>query len=124
MFLGSSILDVVSSLGSDVDFDMINREVNLASSLVPRIVAIFFRKTDTEEKVLNTIEMDIQKFISTLRNNESLKCFVNRMDDGKKMRLDIGFSDHEEMRGIVACIRKMIVKAGHDSGLKVKVGIF
>ena len=97
--------------------------IRIASKLVPRIIAEYTRKEDTEEKELNSIEFDIQRFVSTLRDNESLKCFVNREDDGKMMKITIGFSDHEEMNGIVKSIVELMEKKGRKSGLKIKVKV-
>jgi hypothetical protein len=105
------------------DLKIAKHVIRMVSKLVPRIEAEYTRKEDTEEKELNSIEFDIQKFVSTLRRNESLQCFVNREDDGETMKITIGFSDHEAMNGIVVSIKELMEKKSRKSGLRVEVKV-
>ena len=95
----------------------------IASGLLPRIRATFVRTPKIEDRDLNQIHFDIQRFVSTLRKNEELECLVSRRDDDKMMEVTIGFTDHEAMQGIVSSIAEMLQKLGRKSGIKVKIEV-
>ena len=95
----------------------------IASELLPRIRATFTRTPKIEERNFNSIHFDIQRFVSTLRKNENLECFVSRRDDDKMMEITIGFTDHEAMKGIVGSLEETLKKLGKKSGVSVKVEV-
>jgi hypothetical protein len=95
----------------------------LASELLPRITATFTRDAKVEDRDLSSIQMDIQRFVSTLRKNEDLECFVTRRDDDKVMDITIGFTDHESMKGIIDGMETMLKKLGKRFGIDVKVNV-
>lgn len=97
--------------------------LRIASELLPRIKATFTRDPKAEERVFNSIHFDIQRFVSTLRKNESLECFVSRRDDDKVMEVTVGFTDHEAMSGIVESMGDMLRKLGKKSNVKVKIDV-
>lgn len=97
--------------------------LRVASELLPRITATFTRDSKVEERDLTSILMDIQRFVTTLRKNEELECFVTRRDDSKVMEITIGFTDHESMKGIVDGMETMLKKLGRKSGVEVKVTV-
>lgn len=97
--------------------------LRIAAELLPRIKVTFTRTPKTEERDLNSIHFDIQRFVSTLRKNEEMECFVSRRDDDDVMEITVGFSDHEAMKGIVESMDEMLKKIGKKTGLKVKVEV-
>lgn len=104
--------------------DRIARELmRIASELLPRIKVTFTKTPKTEERDLNSISIDIQRFVSTLRKNEELEAFVMRRDDDKVMEITVGFTDHDAMEGIVGSMDEMIRKIGKKMDVKVKVEI-
>lgn len=94
---------------------------HIASELLPRIKATFVRTPKIEDRELHSIHFDIQRFVSTLRNNEGIECFVTRRDDGKMMEFTIGFTDHNQMKAIVRSIKEMMEKLAKKTGMKVTV---
>jgi len=97
--------------------------MQIASELMPRIRVTFTRTPDMEERDLNAVHFDIQRFVSTLRKNEEIESFVSRRDDDKVMEITIGFTDHEAMDGIVAGMKEMLGKIGRKTDIKVKIEI-
>ena len=95
--------------------------MDIAKELMPRIRVTFTRTPDIEERDLNAVHFDIQRFVSTLRKNEEIESFVSRRDDDKVMEITIGFTDHEAMSGIVDGMEEMLNKIGRKTGLKVKI---
>ena len=95
----------------------------VAKDLLPRIKVKFTRTPKIEEKDLNSIHFDIQRFVSTLRQNEDIESFVSRRDDGEEMEIAIGFTDHEAMKGIVKSLNDMLEKLGKKSGMKVEISV-
>lgn len=95
--------------------------LQVASELLPRIKATFTRTPKIEERDLTSIHIDIQRFVTTLRKNEDLECLVSRRDDDKVMEITIGFTDHEEMKGIVDSMEEMIKKLGKKSKIDVNI---
>ena len=93
----------------------------VASELLPRIRIVYKRGKDVEEKVLNEIQTEIQRLVSTIRRNEELECFLTRMDNDKEMRLTIGFTDHEQMKGIEAGVEKLAKKLGRKKKVNVVI---
>jgi hypothetical protein len=102
----------------------IAREIlGIAKDLLPRIKITFTRTPKVEEREFHSAHFDIQRFVSTLRGNENLECFVSRRDDDKVMEITVGFTDHEAMKGIVESMSEMVRKLGKKSGLKVVVEV-
>jgi len=97
--------------------------LRIASELLPQIKATFARDEKIEERVFNSIHFDIQRFVSTLRKNESLECLVSRRDDDRAMEITVGFTDHEAISGIVKSMGDMLRKLGKKSGVKVRVDV-
>jgi hypothetical protein len=97
--------------------------LQVASELLPRITATFTRTPKIEERDLSAIQMEVQRFVGTLRKNEDLECFVTRRDDDKVMEITIGFTDHESMKGIVDGMKTMLKKLGKRSGIDVNVTV-
>ena len=95
----------------------------IASELLPRIKATFEKSDKLDDRTMNSIHMDIQRFVATLRKNEDLECFVTRRDDDKVMEITIGFTDHESMKGIVDGMKTMLKKLGKKSGIDVNVTV-
>jgi len=95
--------------------------LSIASELLPRIQATFFKTPKMEDRDLNTVHFDIQRFVSTLRRNEEIDSFVSRRDDDKVMEITVGFTDHEAMKGIVGSMSEMLRKLGKKSGMKVEI---
>ena len=95
--------------------------LKVAADLMPRIRATFEKGEDVEDRVLNSIHFDIQRFVVTLRKNEELTCLVSRQDDDKTMEITIGFTDHEAMKGIVDSLKEMLEKMERKTGVKVKI---
>jgi hypothetical protein len=100
-----------------------NEILHIASELLPRIKATFTRNPEKEERDYNSIHFDIQRFVSTLRKNEDMECFVSRRDDDKVIEITVGFTDHEAMKGIVESMEEMLKKLAKKSGVKVSVEI-
>ena len=104
--------------------DMIASEiVRIAANLLPRIKVSFPRTPKTEERDLNSISFDVQRFVSTLRRNEQIEALVSRRDDDQVMEITVGFSDHEAMQGIIKSMKEMLEKLGKKSGLNPKIEI-
>jgi len=104
--------------------DMIASEiVRIAANLLPRIKVSFPRTPKTEERDLNSISFDVQRFVSTLRRNEQIEALVSRRDDDEVMEITIGFSDHEAMQGIVKSLKEMLEKLGKKSKMKPNIEI-
>lgn len=97
--------------------------LRIASELLPRIRVTFQKTPKVEDRELNSAHFDIQRFVSTLRKNEEIECFVNRRDDDKVMEITIGFTDHDQMSGIVRGMKEMLEKLGRKSGMKVDVDV-
>ena len=97
--------------------------IRMAADLLPRIKATFPRTPKTEERDLNSIHFDIQRFVSTLRRNEQIEALVSRRDDDKVMEVTVGFSDHEAMQGIVKSMKEMLQKLGKKSGMKPTIDV-
>ncbi len=97
--------------------------LQIASELIPRITATFTRDAKVEDRDFSAIQMDIQRFVSTLRKNEDLECFVTRRDDDKVMEITVGFTDHESMKGIIDGMETMLKKLGKKFGVEVKVNV-
>ena len=95
--------------------------MRIATELLPRIIVTFKKSKDVDERELNNVHVDIQRFVSTLRKNEQIEAFVTRMDNDAVMSITVGFSDHEAMKGIVESMTEMMHKIGKKTGLKVKV---
>ena len=95
----------------------------LASELLPRIKATFIRTPKTEEKDLTLVSIEIQRFVCTLRKNEEIECFVTRKDTDDEMEITIGFTDHEQMAGIVKGMKEMLEKLGKRTGINVEVEV-
>ena len=95
----------------------------IASEILPRIKVTFKKTPKIEERDLNSIHMDIQRFILTLRKNEALESNVSRRDDDNVMEITIGFTDHEQMEGIIDGIDELIRKLGRKSDIQVKVEV-
>lgn len=95
--------------------------LSAAKDLLQRIRATFTRTPKIEEKELNSVHFDIQRFVSTLRQNEEIEAFVNRRDDDQVMEITVGFSSHEQMDGIVKAMGEMLKKLGKKTGMKVRV---
>jgi len=98
--------------------------LGVATDLMPRIKGVFEKNPDCEDREYNSINFEIQRFVSTLRANENLECFVFRRDDEEKMEITVGFTDHEAMQGIIENMCDMFKKIGKKNGIKVKVEIF
>ena len=95
----------------------------LASELLPRIKATFIRTPKTEEKDLTVLSVEIQRFVCTLRKNEDIECFVTRKDNDDEMEITVGFTDHEQMAGIVKGMKEMLEKLGKRTGIQVEVEV-
>jgi hypothetical protein len=100
-----------------------NDLMRIASELLPRIKVTFTKTPNKDDRDMNSIHSDIQRFVCTLRKNEQLEAFVNRMDDDDVMEITIGFTDHEAMDGIVDGMKDMINKIGRKMDMKVKIEI-
>lgn len=98
-----------------------NDLMRLASELLPRIMVTFTRTPKIEDRDLHSIHFDIQRFVSTLRKNEGIECFVARRDDDQVMEIVVGFTDHEAMKGILASMTEMLEKLGKKTGVKTKI---
>lgn len=97
--------------------------ISVAVDLMPRINASYARTADVEERTLNAIHFDIQRFISTLRKNESIESFVMRRDNDKVMEITVGFENHEAMKGIVDSMESMFKKLARKNDVEVEVSI-
>jgi len=95
----------------------------LASEILPRVKATFIRTPKTEEKDLTVLSIEIQRFVCTLRKNEDIECFVTRKDTDDVMEITVGFTDHEQMQGIVKGMKEMLEKLGKRTGIQVKVEV-
>jgi hypothetical protein len=101
-----------------------NDLILLASELLPRIRATFQKSDKLDDRTMNSIQGDIQRFVTTLRGNEELECFVSRRDTSEVMEITVGFTDHEAMQGIVSSMKSMIEKIGKRFDAKVVVEVF
>jgi hypothetical protein len=97
--------------------------IKIASELLPRITAVFDKGPKVEDKALNSVHFDIQHFVVTVQKNEEKECIVWRRDDSKVMEITIGFTDHEQMEGIVESLKAKIEKLARKANLNVKVSI-
>lgn len=100
-----------------------NDLLRIASELLPRIQVTFTRTPKIEERDLNSVHFDIQRFVATLRRNEEIESLVSRRDDNKVMEITVGFTDHEAMAGIVESMKSMLQKLGKKSGMTVKIEV-
>ena len=98
--------------------------VLMAVNFMPRIRGVFERKENSNERDFNSINFEMQKFISTLRKNEDLDCYIFRCDSRKCMEILIGIEDHEAMKGILKKIEKMFQKMGKKYDIKVGLETF
>ena len=97
--------------------------LRVATELMPRIRATFERTDKIEERDLNNISSDIQRFVATLRKNERIEALVSRRDDDKVMEVSVGFSDHEAMNGIIRSLKEMLEKIGKKTGITPKIEV-
>lgn len=97
----------------------IAREVlRIAVEMLPQITLVF-DKTEAKESDLLSVQIEIQRFVSTIRKNESLESVVSRKDSGNHMILSIGFTEHEARNAIVREIRKLSEKVSKKLDVKL-----
>jgi len=84
-----------------MDRNIARKLIRISKDILLRTSLIFQDSDKTEEKGRNDAHFEIQRFVDRVRRNEKLETFLNRRDEGKSMKLEIGLSDHEAVEAIV-----------------------
>jgi len=79
------------------------------------------QRPEEDADKLNKIHYEVQKLVDRVGRNESLESFVNRTDNEKEMRLEIGLSDHEAIDAIVEEILKTAKKLVDKNEFEMEV---
>ena len=96
--------------------------LKIATEINPQITLVFERN-GKEERDLMGVQMEMQKFVSSIRKNEELESVMVRQDDDETMKLSIGFTEHESKEAIIREIEKLAGKLAKRNGVKVETKV-
>lgn len=96
--------------------------LKIAAEINPQVTVVFDRK-GAQERDLTQIQIEMQRFVSSIRRNENLESILSREDDNDTMRLSIGFTDHESKAAIVREVKHLADRLAHKSGIKAKIDV-
>lgn len=87
---------------------------------ITRTEMTFIRSPKAEDNKFNAIHYEISRFLDTVRRNENLDTFINRTDDDKEMKLEVGISDHESIDAVVREILALANKVSGKNDIEMK----
>lgn len=82
---------------------------------------IFKRQEDKKDRKLNTIHREVSEYLDTIRQNEKLETYINRLDNDKEMKLEMGISEHEDIDAIAKGIIELAEKLAKRGKIELKV---
>jgi len=104
---------------------VIARELLRAAKEMAVQVVITIPRTDgVDSWAYNDIHFAAQKFLDKIRENERLESFLSRFDNEGEMRLEAGFSDHDQTKAIIRELATRTARACEKYGIgKVFIGV-
>jgi hypothetical protein len=103
-----------------MDRNTARKLLRIAGDILLRTSLTFQDSDKTEERDRNDTHFEIQRFMDRVRRNEKLETFLNRRDEGKAMKLEIGLSDHEAVQAIVREILEIAKKLAKKHDMEMK----
>jgi uncharacterized membrane protein YccC len=103
-----------------MDGNIARKLLRIAEDILLRTSLTFQDSDKTEEKGRNDTHFEIQRFMDRVRRNEKLETFLNRRDEAKSMKLEIGLSDHEAVQAIVREILDIAKKLAKKHDMEIK----
>ena len=94
--------------------DILAKIVDVAAELTADVIVVI---EDGDKNKLDSVSAQVERYLSTIRDNEDLETFLHRRDEVGKMTLLIGVSDHEAKDAIVDALKSKIREIARRLGL-------
>lgn len=98
---------------------MIAAELLKLAKTVLRTEMTFIRSPKSDNNKMNVVHYEVSRFLDTVRRNEDLTTFVNRKDDEKVMKLEVGISDHEAIDAIAREVVELAEKVARRNEIEM-----
>ena len=92
--------------------------IEAAKEVMVRATITVPRGEDIEHRVYNAIHHEIQGYLDRIRRNEGMETLLARADDDEAMRMQVGFSDHEQGEAITRELVKLTSRVCARNGIE------
>ena len=95
----------------------IARELIIMAKELAVDLTLTFKREGAEDSTYNQVHFEIQRMADRIRKNESVEVLTTRKDNGDKMEIGVGFSDHDAKEAIIKEFEKLAVKLAKRNDL-------